>query len=311
MTMWTIENNNIANNGTIIATVVNGTVNIVIPRRIPIRILQQAGADQHYIDMVRANDARHEAARRDRRNDGFDFTRTFGVEIECYHPDNGYIKRDLCDALNEAGIPCEIYGYTHRIVRGWKIVHDGSLTGENTMELVSPVLKGSRGFTTIKKVLEIVNSLGIKVNSSCGMHVHHQADDVVSNHLNCYQTYVKNEQLLDGLMPPSRREDRSRWAQSLTTIDYDELHLNHGENGRNDWRYYKLNFQCYYVYGTVEFRQHSGTTDYEKISNWIKLTQAILLRGNGETKFANVEQMCQELKVPARFFVERFQHFSG
>jgi hypothetical protein len=34
-------------------------------------------------------------------------------------------------------------------------------------------------------------------------------------------------------------------------------------------RYHKLNTESYWRHNTVEFRQHSGTIEYEKISNWI------------------------------------------
>ena len=34
-------------------------------------------------------------------------------------------------------------------------------------------------------------------------------------------------------------------------------------------RYFKVNPISYDRHKTIEFRQHSGTTDYEKISNWI------------------------------------------
>lgn len=34
-------------------------------------------------------------------------------------------------------------------------------------------------------------------------------------------------------------------------------------------RYFKLNSQSYWRHGTVEFRQHSGTIEFEKIKNWL------------------------------------------
>jgi hypothetical protein len=43
-------------------------------------------------------------------------------------------------------------------------------------------------------------------------------------------------------------------------------------------RYRKLNIESYVTHGTVEFRQHQGTTNAAKIINWIKLTQAIVER---------------------------------
>ena len=41
-------------------------------------------------------------------------------------------------------------------------------------------------------------------------------------------------------------------------------------------RYYKINSHAYIRHQTIEFRQHSGTTDYEKISNWIAFLAALV-----------------------------------
>jgi argonaute-like protein implicated in RNA metabolism and viral defense len=37
-------------------------------------------------------------------------------------------------------------------------------------------------------------------------------------------------------------------------------------------RYYKLNTRSYWKHKTVEYRQHSGSIDFEKISNWLLFT---------------------------------------
>jgi hypothetical protein len=44
-------------------------------------------------------------------------------------------------------------------------------------------------------------------------------------------------------------------------------------------RYIKLNLQSYVKYGTIEFRQHSGTIEFEKMYNWILLTQQMVEAG--------------------------------
>ena len=41
-------------------------------------------------------------------------------------------------------------------------------------------------------------------------------------------------------------------------------------------RYYKVNVMSYNNHRTIEFRQHSGTTEYEKIKNWIDFLTAFL-----------------------------------
>lgn len=40
--------------------------------------------------------------------------------------------------------------------------------------------------------------------------------------------------------------------------------------GDNGSRYHKVNAEAYKVHKTIEFRQHQGTTDFEKISHWVR-----------------------------------------
>ena len=40
------------------------------------------------------------------------------------------------------------------------------------IELVSPPLKGEKGFETIRKICAILHKFNVKINKSCGLHVH-------------------------------------------------------------------------------------------------------------------------------------------
>ena len=94
----------------------------------------------------------------------------FGVEIECTGVDNYTVSA----ALNNVGVFCmvEYYNYTTR--GHWKIVSDCSVHGDYAKEIVSPVLNGQAGLDQLKIVCHVLNELGIKVNRSCGLHVHHE-----------------------------------------------------------------------------------------------------------------------------------------
>jgi hypothetical protein len=46
-------------------------------------------------------------------------------------------------------------------------------------------------------------------------------------------------------------------------------------------RYLKLNLAAYRRHGTVEFRQHAGTTNATKIWHWVVLTQAMVEKAAG------------------------------
>ena len=47
------------------------------------------------------------------------------------------------------------------------------------------------------------------------------------------------------------------------------------------FRYFKLNCQSFFRHGTIEFRHHSGTTDFAKIKNWILFTAIVIEKARG------------------------------
>jgi hypothetical protein len=101
------------------------------------------------------------------------FNKRFGVEIESY----GIEKNNLERALRAAGIVVEAQSYNHNTIPKWKIVSDSSISGTNTFELVSPVLQGEAGLAELKKVCEVLTTLGAKINKTCGLHIHFEAVD--------------------------------------------------------------------------------------------------------------------------------------
>lgn len=200
----------------------------------------------------------------------FVFNRSFGIELEIIHNN----KRELCDAIRARGVLCEIEGYNHSTRRHWKIVSDASVNGG--YELVSPVLKDQRGLDEVKAVSEALAEVGAMINKSCGFHSHFGTDDFkdsISVWRNLYINYATLEEDIDAFMPPSRRHNRycsslkvRNWREKMdsaqTLVDLERAVTNRS-------RYFKLNSQSYWRHGTVEFRQHSGTIEYDKIKNWL------------------------------------------
>lgn len=211
--------------------------------------------------------------------------RKFGIEIEVVNLD----RETLTRKLREQNVDCYFEGYTHRVTSHWKIVTDASVSGG--YELVSPILFGEEGLATVKKVLNCLNQSKRNadmdmINYSCGLHVHIEAKDLSSHDIHQIVTrYKDNENVIDSWMPPSRRGN-GRWAQSIQSSwssryldavqNLQETYTNVGNALRNcqATRYSKINFtRAYRNYKTIEFRHHSGTTDYNKISNWIEFLQ--------------------------------------
>jgi len=205
--------------------------------------------------------------------------RRFGVEIEA----KGLTRPNVVELLNLAGIPAYDAGYSHRTsTTQWKVVSDASLTGMYTFEVVSPILEGEDGFAQLKKVCEVLNRAGAGVNKSCGIHVHIDAAGLTKDWVwNVVDRYFRYVETIDSFMPASRRKSNNKYCKDMRKYNIDELKnattiqemagmvevLHRYSDHR---RYRKVNLQAYLRHGTIEFRQHSGSLNYTKISNWIK-----------------------------------------
>lgn len=201
------------------------------------------------------------------------FDKEFGVEFEAYNVN----KTTLRNKLVEIGINCEISGYTHATTRHWKIVSDGSLNGTNTFELVSPILRGEQGLAEMMKVCRVLKQCNAKVNRSCGTHVHINARNfTLDQWKRIYTNYSRLERVIDGFMANSRRADNNTYCKGFSRIRNFESMVNTASNLSaigsimDNTRYWKINPTSYSRHNTIEFRQHAGTTDYIKISSWIR-----------------------------------------
>ena len=211
--------------------------------------------------------------------------RRFGIEIEVVNTD----RQKLVSAMREQGLSCEYEGYTHQTTSHWKIVTDASVRGG--YELVSPILEGEEGLLAVKKATKAISASKRhsdidQVNRSCGIHVHIEASNLSSKDMYfVIKRYQDNESVIDSWMPMSRRGNTNSMcrsiantfsAQRLSRLDAMEdtyENLASAILSCSHTRYSKVNVQSYGRYKTIEFRQHSGTTDYNKIANWIEFLQ--------------------------------------
>lgn len=226
--------------------------------------------------------SRRRAIERVRRYEpsAFDDSIKFGVEIEFYGPN----KRQIKEALESEGITCSIEGYHHNTRGHWKIMTDGSINagrGEAT-EVVSPILKGRNGLDQLRKVCASLTRCRALVNKSCGLHVHFDASTFdLNTWKRIYKNYARYETVIDSMMPRSRRGNRNRYCRSITDrigrdlpTAYRKIDnartlkaLSNAISNRN--RYCKINAESYFRHQSIEFRQHSGTREYDKMENWI------------------------------------------
>lgn len=201
----------------------------------------------------------------------FHFGRTFGVEIECFN----VRYADFTSEMVREGLMADEGMRRESMATAWKITRDGSITGSNSAEIVSPVLTGFDGMRQLRKACGVLRRIGAQVNRSCGLHVHiGAADFTIDQWRNLIKNYISLETVIDSWMPRSRRANANRYCHSMQGFDMQAIdqattleRLRDATTGTN--RYYKLNLQSFWAHRTVEFRHHGGTTDFEKIANWV------------------------------------------
>lgn len=216
-------------------------------------------------------------------------TRKFGIEIEFVGATNRAVEREM----RALGLDVAVEGYNHQTRAHWKIVTDASVAGG--YELVSPPLSGRDGFDQVKKACQALAAAGARVDRQCGLHVHHEIRDLTAAQIKALvRGWASSQVAIDGLVAASRRN--GRWAAHFTGRDLDHMerladdattsaigsHVGYVD------RYRALNLNGFPRYGTVELRQHQGTTNAKKIVAWIHFGQAMIKRAkdaNAATTF--------------------------
>ncbi len=254
---------------------------------------------------------------------------TFGVELEFTHA--RLARYQVVDALIAAGIDIKAEGYNHRTASYWKVTTDGSLGSNYSInsEIVSPILSGDAGFAEVTKVCRVLLSLGCKVNKKCGLHVHIGArNESLAFFKTLARLYHKAEPVIDSFLAPSRRGYANTFCgpvrinqpalEMATNMEQIALALgqDHGlANVRSARRYRKLNVLSFWQHGTVEFRQHQGTIEAEKVCNWVRfcLRLALAARKGAALTDATMEALLSIVgatETEAHYFAGRAAFFN-
>lgn len=233
----------------------------------------------------------------------------FGLEIETSL--GGHTTgRDVVERISiMAGV--EVIDRKDDYLRGsednysrWMLVPDASTSCSisdpncNKFELVSRILRGGDGLEECKLVLEALESVGrISINKSMGFHVHVNTSGLSLEHLkNICLNFVKHESAIDSIMPESRTNSPYCMSNREAIQGGDGLKhnaivscdnivdlcdtVNPGGN-----RYYKLNLQNLnpdfqgnnkQSKSTIEFRQHSSSTKFDKIEAWVRFCTSLV-----------------------------------
>ncbi len=199
---------------------------------------------------------------------------TFGCELECFLP-RGVSHAEAARRLTAEGLDVRAESWGHVTRTWWKIVTDGSLNNYTRgAEFVSPVLKGQEGLGQVEKLCRALTRMGAKVNKTCGLHVHVGAANITSEELTrLLKLYGRNERTIDRLMPESRRNNRycgsviipERLCETVQEVLQAIRCTSYQSN-----RFRKLNAASWWSHRTVEFRQHSGSVEADKVCNWVQ-----------------------------------------
>ena len=240
---------------------------------------------------------------------------TFGVELETLCLSRSVLESRMIDA----GVICQIENYNHNNSKtSFKIVADCSVKadGKVSAEIVSPILKGKKGLVDLKKVCEVLNT-NTTVNKTCGLHVHVGAENfTVQQFRNLYINMYRLENLIDSFMPISRRENT--YCKSYSSISNYESRINLCNNTAQiadvfcNHRYFKINPVSYTRHKTVEFRQHGGTTEFEKVEMWVNFLRKLVVysRTNRVENVRSVNDLTFLNETEKTFFNNRVLKFA-
>jgi hypothetical protein len=223
--------------------------------------------------------------------------RKFGVEIEVLT--DGLSQEKIASAIRDAGVQAFAEGYNHSTKTHWKVITDASAG----FEVVSPVLGGEDGFNQVEKVCKALTLIGAKVDKKCGLHVHVDARDMSRKEIaSVTAAYGRWEKMFDAIVPESRRGNANRYCRSVSEFmrvarqgkskvvtDVIEMFERPWDYDANDMRYHKVNLCAYGRHGTIEFRQHSGTTEADKVLNWVVLMLSLVDTAKG--KYLNLKDV--------------------
>lgn len=214
-------------------------------------------------------------------NGGRFAARRFGVEIEF----TGTTRRAVLAKLMELdpAFPAEVQHYNHHVTSVWKLITDASVTtaGGEGMEAVSPILQGEEGYRQLGVMLTAIVEAGGKVDKSCGLHIHHDANDLTPAQVaKLVGLYVSNQHLMDQLVSRSRRAGQAQYCMPVNEGEHTRIQdtLKSGQRitDRLVSRFKTINVMSYPKYGTIEIRQHQGTLSSKKITAWHKVGQAMV-----------------------------------
>lgn len=176
-----------------------------------------------------------------------------GVEIEFFCKVD---KKNLAAELFKTGL-----GDSVRVMTDGSIKDYPSSYYPHEVTILAPE---NQYVDIITRTCAVLNKVGAKVNTSCGMHVH--LDMRNRNKEAAYNNLVTAQPILFAMNPKSRSQS------TFCKINKSKVFNVNSPDGR----YNGINAQAYTKHKTLEIRIHAGTVNETKIINWVKLLLAVV-----------------------------------
>ena len=170
---------------------------------------------------------------------------------------------------------------------GWTDAYDGSLSDYGREFIMRPEV-GDAALKRIKRFCDWALKNNWYIDNSCGLHVHTDAFYMGVNSLKGVLLTIRAlEPFIYKMLPISRYNSRysSPMSTKASTEDILEVktfgefcelwYLKMNEvtmtaDKYNDSRYRGFNLHSRILHGTIEYRYHHGTLNFESISNWLR-----------------------------------------
>lgn len=216
--------------------------------------------------------------------------RRFGVEIECVFP----TAVGIVDEFSRVFPPAA--GLTASNTT-WGVHYDSSLP-RGGLEFSSPPLnqRGGRSFSHLKDVMDWIKGKGGFVTAACGLHVHIEANDLTKYELaRMARSWQANQHHINKLVDMSRHSNG--YCNPLGRYEMEAIAQDLRDPRVRTLRGYDrgaFNLTSLREHGTIEFRQHHGSVDFDEAEGWIRFLLGFF-RNNVERK--NPMPSYKELKT--------------
>jgi hypothetical protein len=225
-------------------------------------------------------------------------TLRFGIEIETVGLSKEGAARAIAGAIGGTARPGG-NGWEAVAVDGrvWRAVPDGSLSGYQNAEIVSPIL-GYADIETLQAIVRALHAAGARADASCGIHIHVDGSRFDAKELTSLAKIIhKQERLIEAALGIQAHR-LQRYCRPLDAAFIERLEARpprtvaevnaawygrqvHAPGRYDQSRYHGVNLNSYFFRGTIEFRYFEGTTHAGKIKAYLQFCLALAAKALG------------------------------